>query len=116
MDPPLNRCVITAAVRRGRGGDYWAVASWYVTGTDSFASKLIKVEAGKSLTGVIKLLSKTNSLASYSCEFTGLAKSKLTVNSIAPLVWLAEVLEVYSVDTCTDYPNTPFFRDVEHRR
>jgi hypothetical protein len=28
--------------------------------------------------------------------------------NISPLVWLAEVLEVYNVDTCTDYPNTPF--------
>lgn len=90
------------------GGEYWAVASWYVTGTDSFASKLIQVEAGKSLTGVIKLLSQTNSLANYSCEFRGIAKSKLTVNNIPPLVWLAEVLEVYNVDTCSDYPNTPF--------
>src|ERR1700743_3919761 len=81
---------------------------WYLTGTDSFASKLIRVEAGKPLTGVIKLLSQTNSLASYSCEFTGIAKSKLTVNNIAPLAWLAEVLEVYSVDTCTDFPNAAF--------
>jgi hypothetical protein len=90
------------------GGQYWAVASWYVTGTDSFASKLVTVEPGKSLTGVIKLLSQTNSSADYSCEFTSIYRSKLTVNNIAPLVWLAEVLEVYSVDSCTDYPNTPF--------
>jgi hypothetical protein len=41
-------------------------------------------------------------------NFTGVAKSKLTVDNISPLVWLAEVLEVYNVDTCTDYPNTHF--------
>jgi hypothetical protein len=90
------------------GGEYWAVASWYVTGSESFVSKLVTVKSGRSLTGVIKLLSQKNSLANYSCEFTGVPKSKLTVMNISPLVWLAEVLEVYSVNTCNDYPNTPF--------
>jgi hypothetical protein len=88
------------------GAKYWAVASWYVTSTQSFASKLTKVKAGRSLTGVIKLLSEKNSLANYSCEFTGIANSKFTMNNIAPLVWLTETLEVYNVDVCSDYPNT----------
>jgi hypothetical protein len=90
------------------GGEYWAVASWYVTGSQAFASKLTAVKTGKSLTGVIKLLSEKNSLAKYSCEFTGIAKSKFTIKDIPPLVWLTETLEVYSVDLCTDYPNTAF--------
>jgi hypothetical protein len=90
------------------GGEYWAVASWYVTGSQAFASKLTAVKTGKSLTGVIKLLSDKNSLAKYSCEFTGIGKSKFTIKNIPPLVWLTETLEVYSVDVCTDYPNTAF--------
>jgi hypothetical protein len=90
------------------GGKYWAVASWYVTDSQSFASKLSKVAAGKSLTGVIKLLSKTASKANYSCEFTGIAASKFTIKKIDPLVWLTETLEVYNVDVCSDYPNTPY--------
>ena len=79
-----------------------------MTGNQSFVSKLTSVATGQSLTGVIKLLSQQNSLANYSCRFTGITSSKLTIKNISPLVWLAEVLEVYSVDICTDYPNTPF--------
>lgn len=79
-----------------------------MTGNQSFVSKLTSVAAGQSLTGVIKLLSQKNSLANYFCRFTGITSSNLTIKNISPLVWLAEVLEVYSVDTCSDYPNTPF--------
>jgi hypothetical protein len=90
------------------GGSYWAVASWYVTGSQAFASPLTEVTTGKSLTGVIKLISEKNGLADYSCEFTGIAKSKYTIKNISPLVWLTETLEVYGVDLCSDYPNTAF--------
>lgn len=100
--------VLQYGVSADGGGEYWAVASWYVTGNQSFVSKLTSVATGQSLTGVIKLLAQKNSLANYSCQFTGITSSKLTIKNISPLVWLAEVLEVYSVDTCTDYPNTPF--------
>jgi hypothetical protein len=100
--------VLQYGVSADGGGEYWAVASWYVTGNQSFVSKLTSVTTGQSLTGVIKLLAQKNSLANYSCQFTGITSSKLTIKNISPLVWLAEVLEVYSVDTCTDYPNTPF--------
>jgi hypothetical protein len=100
--------VLQYGVSADGGGEYWAVASWYVAASDGFASKLTKVKAGESLTGVIKLLSQKNALANYSCEFAGIAKSKATIKNISPLVWLAEVLEVYNVDICSDYPNTPF--------
>jgi hypothetical protein len=100
--------VLQYGVSADGGGEFWAVASWYVTGNQSFVSKLTSVATGQSLTGVIKLLSQKNSLANYSCRFTGITSSKLTIKNISPLVWLAEVLEVYSVDTCADYPNTPF--------
>ena len=100
--------VLQYGVSADGGGEYWAVASWYVTGNQSFVSKLTSVATGQSLTGVIKLLAQKNSLANYSCQFTDITSSKLTIKNISPLVWLAEVLEVYSVDTCTDYPNTPF--------
>jgi hypothetical protein len=100
--------VLQYGVSADGGGEFWAVASWYVTGNQSFVSKLTSVATGQSLTGVIKLLSQKNSLANYSCRFTGITSSNLTIKNISPLVWLAEVLEVYSVDTCADYPNTPF--------
>jgi hypothetical protein len=100
--------VLQYGVSADGGGEYWAVASWYVTGSQAFASKLTEVKTGKSLTGVIKLISEKNSLAKYSCEFTGIAKSKFTIKNIPPLVWLTETLEVYNVDVCADYPNTAF--------
>jgi hypothetical protein len=100
--------VLQYGVSADGGGEYWAVASWYVTESQAFASKLSQVKTGKSLTGVIKLLSENSSGDKYSCEFTGIAKSKFTIKGISPLVWLTETLEVYSVDVCTDYPNTAF--------
>jgi hypothetical protein len=90
------------------GGSYWAVASWYVTGTDAFWSSLVEVAAGKSLTGVITLKSHTKSEYDYACEFKGIAGTKYTIKKISQLYWLTETLEVYNVDLCADYPNTAF--------
>jgi hypothetical protein len=79
--------VLQYGVSADGGGEFWAVASWYVTGNQSFVSKLTSVATGQSLTGVIKLLSQKNSLANYSCRFTGITSSKLTNKNISPLVW-----------------------------
>ena len=90
------------------GGTYWAVASWYVTGTTSFVSQLVKVSTGQLLTGRMGLVSHTNAEFCYSCEFKGIAGTNLSIKNIAQLFWCVETLEVYGVNQCSDFPNTPF--------
>ena len=90
------------------GGTYWAVASWYVTSATSFVSQLVPVNAGQLLTGTIRLVSNTNAQFSYSCEFKGISGTNLSINNIAQLMWCVEILEVYGVVQCSDFPNAPY--------
>ena len=79
-----------------------------MTETDAFWSSLVRVSAGTSLTGVIKLTSHTGTNFTYSCEFTNVAGTLYTIANIGELYWLTETLEVYNVDVCADYPKTAF--------
>jgi hypothetical protein len=88
------------------GGKYWAVASWYVVGNSAYFSSLVKVKAGKTLTGVITLTGESGGQYSYSCAFTGIAGTDYTISNIAELTWCTETLEVYGVKECTEFPKT----------
>ena len=90
------------------GGKYWAVASWYVTGNQAYYSSLVQVTAGKSLTGVIKYVGRTNKKFDYTCQFTGISATNYSVNQIAQLTWCTETLEVYGVSACSEFPNTAY--------
>jgi hypothetical protein len=90
------------------GGTYWAVASWYVTSSTSFVSQLVQVNTGQLLTGIMRLVSDKNAEFSYSCEFKGINGTNLSINNIAQLMWCVEILKVYGVTECSDFPNTPF--------
>jgi hypothetical protein len=90
------------------GGKYWAVASWYVTGNQAYYSSLVQVTAGKSLTGVIKYVGKTNKKFDYTCQFTGISETTYSVNQIAQLTWCTETLEVYGVSACSEFPSTAY--------
>jgi hypothetical protein len=89
------------------GADYWAVASWYVVGNTAYYSSLVKVSAGQSLTGVITLTSKVKTSFTYSCAFTGISGTDFSIKNIPQLTWCTETLEVYGVDECSQFPNTP---------
>ncbi len=90
------------------GGPYWAVASWYADGQTghSFHSKLIKVNVGDTLVGVMTLTSHTGADFNYNCEFQGIANTGLTIQNVEELTWCIETLEAYEVNLATDYPNT----------
>jgi len=94
------------------GGNYWSIASWYVTsGGQAFHTTLIPVTPGHALVGVMNQTGKTGTLYSYNSLFQGIANSTLPVQNIAPLHWANETLEAYSLTKCSDYPasaNTPF--------
>jgi hypothetical protein len=90
------------------GGNYWAIANWYVDGSNGTAlfSSLIRVNAGTSLRGVMTQTGTSGSNYNYTSAFTGYPTITLTVNNIQKLYWAAESLESYGVTVCSDYPNT----------
>jgi hypothetical protein len=87
------------------GGEYWAIACWYLRGNKTFVTQLHYAPTNESLTGIIKLLSHKGGKFSYSCQFSGVG-SPLIVHGSPELVWFTETLEVYGVNQCTDFPNT----------
>ncbi|GGB00609.1 hypothetical protein [Puia dinghuensis] len=97
------------------GGQYWAVASWYVTSNGyAFHSPLVPVNPGDTLIGAMKMTGRSGQLFNYSCLFEGLNPTQLQVFGIAELLWCNETLEAYSIESFSDYPaayNTPL-RDI----
>jgi hypothetical protein len=89
------------------GGQYWSVASWYVTGAGSaFHTNLIRVNPGDRLTGLMTMTSNAGGVFDYTSEFSGIANTTLTVQDVDELVWANQTLEAYSVAQCSDYPQT----------
>ena len=90
------------------GGNYWAVASWYVDGQSgpAFHSNLVRVNVGDVITGVMTLTGQSPMGFSYNCEFPGIANTGLPVANIQELTWLIQTLEAYGITTCSDYPAT----------
>ena len=94
------------------GGNYWAVASWYVDGQGglAFYSHLTQVNPGDVLIGVMTLtgqsLTPTGSLFSYNCQFQGIANSGYPIQNVQELTWAVETLEAYGITKCSDYPAT----------
>ena len=89
------------------GGNSWALASWLVTATDTFRTQtLVEVQPGQVLTGVMKLVSLHPTWAFWTCEFTGFADTRLSVNVTGQLVMPVQTLEAYTVTECRDYPAT----------
>ena len=83
-----------------RTGQFWTVASWMVGGPTNSATHTthIRVSSGDVLIGVITLMSQTRAGFVYSCEFEGLAGSKLQTPVMQELVWCAETLEAYELE------------------
>jgi hypothetical protein len=90
------------------GGKNWAVASWYVVGTQAYYSSLVTASTGQSLTGVIKFVSKTSGKFNYTCAFTGISGTNFSIKQIRQLTWCTETLEVYGVTECSEFPNTAY--------
>jgi hypothetical protein len=90
------------------GGNYWAIANWYVDGQGGLAlhSPLVQVNTGDDLLGIMTLTGQSAGKFSYLSSFAGYANANLQVSDIEELTWANETLEVYGVTQCSDYPNT----------
>lgn len=90
------------------GGNFWAVASWYVDGQGGIAnhSTLVRVNPGDVLVGIMRLTGSGPNGFDYDCVFEGIPNSDLQVQNIPQLTWACETLEAYNITTCSDYPAT----------
>ena len=90
------------------GGNYWAIANWYVgpPGAQAFYSELVQVNPGDVLTGVMTLTGQAQNHFNYRSEFQGIAGPTLPVENIEQLAWCCETLESYGITAATDYPAT----------
>lgn len=88
------------------GGAYWAVTSWFVTGTQAFFGDLITVNPGRKLRGVIQKLGASGKDYNYSSTFQGLpGDASITARKVPLAFWAAETLESYGVtNPLTMYP------------
>ena len=69
-------------------------------------TKLVTVNPGQVLIGVMTLTGHSGSDFDYNCDFTGIAGTSLKVTNIEQLTWLIETLECYGITKSTDYPDT----------
>ena len=89
------------------GGNYWSIASWYVTsGGQAFHTTLVPVNPGANLVGVMTQTAVSGSQYSYSSTFQGIANTTLPVQNIAPLHWANETLECYGLNQCSNLPTS----------
>ena len=90
------------------GGQYWAVASWFVIGDTAYVTPLVQVWPKEQLTGFIQQIRRKRSLFSYSSEIVGISQTELIVRNIPELIFCSETLEVYGVGECSEFPNTAY--------
>jgi hypothetical protein len=99
-----------------RTGPFWTVASWIVPAPNgkTYHTPHVRVNPGDTLVGVISLIQKSPAGCIYSCEFEGLAETKLPTPIIPELTWCVTALEAYELsdgvdppydlDTASEYP------------
>ena len=97
--------VLQYGVGAAGGGNYWAIANWYVHGDGTAVhSDLIRVNNGETLTGKMYQVSEVHGAYTYESEFTQYPKINLQVKNLPELVWFNETLEAYGISSCAGYP------------
>ena len=106
--------VLQWGISAAGGGNHWAVASWYADGQNgkAFHTKLITVQPGNTLTGIITLTGSTSGKFNYRCEFVDIPNSSLSINKVDKLTDCCQTLECYGIKKAMDYPST--FRTSMH--
>ncbi|KAJ7097352.1 hypothetical protein C8R44DRAFT_859868 [Mycena epipterygia] len=86
------------------GGSFWALATWYLVGDQTFFTTPVRTSAGATLDGVITLTSSSGSSFAYTSSFSNVAGTSLSITGAAQLTWATETLEAYGVTSASDYP------------
>jgi hypothetical protein len=97
--------VLQYGISPAGGGDYYAVASWFVVAGSAYWSSLTRVSVGQQLTGVITLTKHFNTgTYHWNSAFTGIPLSSLDISTEEVLDWAYEALEIYRTQVKTDLP------------
>lgn len=82
-----------------RTGPFWTAGSWVVPDADGhvYHTPHVRVNPGDRLIGSVTLVSETDPGFTYTCEFLGLAGTKLQTQSLPELVWCIHTLEAYEL-------------------
>lgn len=90
------------------GANFWAVASWYLVGAQTYYTPIWDVNSGDSVTGVMSLKNTTTSggtkTYSYTSAFTGIDYSDLTITTTSLMDYCYEALEIYTATSSGDMP------------
>ncbi|KAF8900832.1 hypothetical protein CPB84DRAFT_1747288 [Gymnopilus junonius] len=106
--------VLQYGISPAGGGEYYSIASWWLTGTDVFHTGVTQVSPGTFLQGQISLTGTSTSggvtTYSYSCTFVGYPSTTITASTTVVLNWAYEALEIYGATQISDLPtgNTEF--------
>jgi hypothetical protein len=85
------------------GGNYWALASWWVTSFgQALWSSLVQTQAGATVYGTMKMTSPGNWTIVSNVQ--GGQSTTLKVGNVDPQAMSTVTLECYQMTGCTDYP------------
>jgi Fungal fucose-specific lectin len=97
--------VLQWGVSAAGGGNFWSVASWYVTsGGQAFHTTLVPVDTGTVLVGRMTQTGSARGLFNYNSAFQGIPNTTLPILDIAAHHWASETLECYGISKCSDFP------------
>ncbi|KAF8319995.1 hypothetical protein DL93DRAFT_2074321 [Clavulina sp. PMI_390] len=110
IEPASGNAILQPVLQWGGsaagGGAYWAIATWYVTGSNAYYTTPYSVSVGQSLVGIINLTSSSGSSYNYLSEFSNIpAAGALALTGSAQLVWATETLEAYGITQVGNYPS-----------
>jgi len=113
-DPPVAFDIIQPVLQYGNspigGGNFWGVASWYVTVFSNwYASTLLQLNAGDTIFGN---MTKTGATSWFISSYSESMKTNTSMTYNDPRLiaqpWAYCTLEVYEIDDCaSDFPSSP---------
>ncbi|KAJ7458629.1 hypothetical protein FB451DRAFT_1406383 [Mycena latifolia] len=102
IEPATGDAILQPVLQYGPsaagGGDFWAVATWYLFGDQTFFTQPVAVQVGQPLTGNISLAGTHRATYSYTVSFAHIHSTALTIHGSAPLSWATETLEAYGIN------------------
>ncbi|PPQ68674.1 hypothetical protein CVT26_002957 [Gymnopilus dilepis] len=91
------------------GGQYYAIASWWLIGNNVYHSSIQQVSPGTALEGHMALTGISTSggvtTYSYSSYFPGYSTPSISASTTGVLNWAYEALEIYTTASTSDLPS-----------
>jgi hypothetical protein len=87
------------------GGDSWAVASWWLVGSEVYCTSPAQVKPGETVTGVLTYTgNSTTGEYEWEAVFTGVPNSPIRISTTEVLDWAYEAMEIYQATGDSELP------------